>query len=86
MNEIEKMANICYANKDGWSNKSQGFCYAQAEALANAGYGSIEQAVRGFAEELKRCFPPLHCYGYYSDDIIGDIDSLIKKRFGNGGA
>lgn len=36
--EIETMANICEMNKNEWSSHKQGFCYAQAEALYNAGY------------------------------------------------
>ncbi len=50
--EIEEMANICYANKREWSGKSQGFCYVQAEALANAGYGNVKQAVKEFSIRL----------------------------------
>lgn len=52
--EIEEIADICWQNRRKWSNHRQGFCYSQATALYNAGYGKVKQAISEFAEYAKQ--------------------------------
>ena len=82
--EIEEMANICYANKREWSGKSQGFCYAQAEALANAGYGNVKQVVKEFVEKFKKEFLK-HFPTLFTDAIYqctdSELDNLITELY-----
>lgn len=55
-----------------------------AEALSKAGYGNVKQAVKEFAEELKRRFIKHYPTGY-KDAIYQftdiEIDELLKERF-----
>ena len=49
---IEEMADICYIHKDIWSDRKRGFCYSQAKALHDKGYGNIKQALTEFVDVL----------------------------------
>lgn len=60
----------------------QAFIPFLAEQVINAGYGNVKQAVKGFAEELKRRLK-LGIYGAYiwkyAEVDCEIIDNLVKK-------
>lgn len=92
--EIEDMAEVISEENERMFVYHDGYICTptdQAKTLNNAGYGNIEQAVRGFAEELKKraktATVDVDGVGNYKwvieTKVVGvtEIDKLIKERF-----
>lgn len=65
---------------DGWAEKGDVKFIETSKNLYEAGYGNVAQAVKEFAEMLKKRYPPMS-FGYQSFDICNDIDNLIKELY-----
>ena len=96
--QIEEMAKVLCADSVKCKHcPNRGFSKERCNIirhmrwLQHEGYGNIEQAVREFAEELKKKFDGLNCDEVYFEGDYVDIsivsetliDQLIKERFGN---
>lgn len=75
-NEIEKMARIIKPFVTVLCEED-----TIAEALVNAGYGNVKQAVKEFAEKLKE---KMELNGYRSLLHNRIIDNLITELYGAG--
>lgn len=95
MNEIEKMAKALYGHycgEDKCGECKQPRCadYIRADRLVNAGYGDVKQAVRDFAEKVKKRLAQkgVNLYNGKSQVIQIDmqtsmiIDELVKEVCG----
>lgn len=95
--EIEMIAEIITNSafndmSDSRSRHKYGVSGFYAEALINAGYGNVKQAVKDFAEKLKKeivLADDIDLFPHYSDgynracgDVVERIDTLFKELYG----
>lgn len=63
-------------------------CFIVAETLVNAGYGNVKQAVKEFAERLKKeqvtaaCLFGAEAGGEVQVVVVNDIDDTFKELYG----
>ncbi len=77
--EIEELAEILYSF--GANKTPNNADYHMADYLINLGYGNVKQAVKEFAEKLKKVIAEKH-FGW---QLYIEIDNLIKQLYGEEG-